>query len=127
MSEGADVAPLPRADLLSLHETDPGRYPHLLESVADDGSGHERFDILFAFPEGRIELTAPGELYRDGVRMADGDFLRTLDQAWREVRGGRHITAAPFAGGWFLYLAYEFGSIIEPRLPLPSDAPRPLA
>ncbi|MHB1586875.1 MAG: aminodeoxychorismate synthase component I [Acidiferrobacteraceae bacterium] len=129
MREGSsEVSLLPRTtDLLSLHETDPHRYPHLLESVTDDGSGNGRFDILFAFPEGLIELAAPGLLFKDGAQIAGGDFLGTLQRAWQEVPQTPHNSMGPFHGGWFLYLSYEFSSILEPRLPLAVDAPRPLA
>lgn len=114
-------------DLLSLHETEPHRYPHLLESVTEDGSGNDHFDILFAFPEGLIELAAPGLLFEDGTPIAGGDFLETLQRVWQQTPQVPHESMGPFHGGWFLYLSYEFSSILEPRLPLAAGAPRPLA
>ncbi len=97
-------------DLLDLHRLNPGRYPHLLESVAR-GTPHSRFDILFAFPGKRLELTNFHEL----------DFLRGLDKWWQQEQIARHDNSLlPFRGGWFLYLAYELAAQIEPRVRLAS-------
>ncbi|HFD79418.1 MAG TPA: aminodeoxychorismate synthase component I [Gammaproteobacteria bacterium] len=97
-------------DLLDLHASDPGRYPHLLESAARGPAG--RFDILFAFPGEVLEL-----------RQLEGgdDFLERLDDHWRrEYRASPG--PLPFQGGWFLYLGYELAGQIEPCLRLPAAA-----
>ncbi len=93
------------ADLLALHEAHAARYPFLLESVAHGGDA--RYDILFALP-GETLSSADG-----------GDFLATLDAAWRrESLPGADTADIPFRGGWFLYLGYELAAQIEPRLDL---------
>jgi anthranilate synthase component 1 len=85
----------------------------LLESVSGaDALG--RHDVLFALP---------------GERLAHepGHFLPALDAAFHENRG-RSPVSAPFASGWFLYLAYELAEEIEPTLRLPRSAlPRAVA
>jgi anthranilate synthase component 1 len=103
-------------DLLALHRLNPDRYPHLLESVAP--GPHGRYDILFAFPGRRLQLTSP-----DGP-----DFLTALDSDWHKERTARPPQPAlPFRGGWFLYLGYELAAQIEPRLVPNGDAPLPTA
>jgi hypothetical protein len=47
-------------DLLRLHELDPERYPHLLQSVTPGPQA--RFDILFAYPEASFVLGPDGRL-----------------------------------------------------------------
>ncbi len=96
-------------DLLALHEIRPGRYPHLLESVARGGTG--RFDILFAFPGHSLALAA----------LDDFDFLSSLDQCWSQERLHAAYPALPFRGGWFLYLGYELAGQVEPVLRLPQQ------
>jgi len=103
-------------DLLALHRLNPGRYPHLLESIAH--GNHARYDILFAFPGHRLQLAHPGE----------ADFLGALDNAWRQERVAHHKhPALPFRGGWFLYLGYELAAQIEPRLRLARAGLLPVA
>ncbi|MHB1529742.1 MAG: aminodeoxychorismate synthase component I [Acidiferrobacteraceae bacterium] len=123
------VSLLPRvSDLLSLHEMNPSRYPHLLESIpSGTSSGEEWFDILFAFPEELLELAAPGVLLKNGTRMRSGDFLGALTCAAHGITAGAGGHGLPFRSGWFLYISYDFASLIEPRLPLPHTLARPLA
>ncbi len=85
-------------DLLRLHRADPRRYPHLLESAAHHPRTG-RWDILFAFPGERI----------DGAEAV----LRALARPWPRLDGAPPL---PFLGGWFVYLGYEAGVTIEPRL-----------
>jgi len=85
-------------DLLRLHRADPRRYPHLLESAARHPRTG-RWDILFAFP---------GECI-DGAEAV----LRALDRPWPRLD---EAPSLPFLGGWFVYLGYETGAAIEPRL-----------
>lgn len=98
-------------DLLALHERNPGRYPFLLESVA----GHPqsgRYDLLFAFPDWDSPTT-----------VADGpDFFARLSAAAATAGADSDDHGLPFAGGWFVFLAYEAARYVEPRLRLP-DAP----
>lgn len=101
-------------DLLRLHQVNPERYPHLLESVLH-GTQQSRYDILFAFPGETI--TSDGE-----------DFLPQLSQAWQQQRIKVDSNELPFSGGWFVYLGYELANEIEPSLKLPaSTSPLPTA
>ncbi len=104
-------------DLLELHCAQPQRYPHLLES-ATPGGAQAHYDILFAFPGERLELTAAGRL--SGGPQHTGDFLAALDQicATHKV-ADTTCSGLPFRGGWFVYLGYELAAQIEPTLTLP--------
>lgn len=104
-------------DLLRLHERDPARYPHLLQSVTPGPQA--RFDILFAFPEDSLTLDAEGSLH--GATAGGTDFLAALDERWEALRiPHSEAQPLPFRGGWFLYLGYELAGQIEPRLKLPA-------
>jgi len=101
-------------DLLRLHQVNPERYPHLLESVLQ-GTPQSRFDILFAFP---------GEI----ITSDNQAFLPQLSQAWQQQRINIEQSELPFYGGWFVYLGYELANEIEPILELPaSTSPLPTA
>jgi anthranilate synthase component 1 len=124
-------------DLLPLAAADPQRYPGLLESAAQ--GPHARHDILFAIPRGALIL------HRDGrVRDAHGTdhgtkFLEALDAAWQSECTAAALervpalspqpSTLPFTGGWLLFLSYELGAEIEPRLRLPAapDVAMPVA
>jgi anthranilate synthase component 1 len=114
-------------DLAGLHQANPRRYPHLLESVAH-GTPQARYDILFAFPGNTLSLDSSGRLHwPDGALT--GDFLTALDQVWRAASnaGTAQVDCAvPFTGGWLLYLGYELAHTIEPAsalAPPASDLP----
>jgi len=124
-------------DLLPLAAADPQRYPGLLESAAQ--GPHARYDILFAFPRDALTLHRDGRV-RDGQGADQGTkFLEALDAAWQSERtaatraripaSSPRPPALPFTGGWLLYLSYELGAEIEPRLRLPAapDAAMPVA
>lgn len=106
-------------DLVALHDSDPQRYPHLLQSTA-----RGRYDILFALPGDSLVLDAQGQL-TGGIESSprQHDFLTALDDCWRAA-----ATVAgpgdglPFTGGWFVYLGYELAQQIEPSLQLPRAA-----
>jgi anthranilate synthase component 1 len=117
-------------DLLPLWAAAPGRYPHLLESVAH-GTDQARFDILFAFPGERLTLDRAG-LLRGRPAAGHGDFLGAFDGWWRRLQTARPTDTAdvPFRGGWFVYLGYELAGEIEPVLhlpPAPGELPRAFA
>nr|VFK15944.1 MAG: anthranilate synthase component 1 [Candidatus Kentron sp. LFY] len=110
-------------DLLLVHSAQPDRYPFLLESTshrADHGIERNRYDILFAFPEGRLVLEPLGHVTMGGHRIADSDFLDRLDRWFAEEQSGTLPQFLPFdipfRGGWFLYLGYELAAEIEPVL-----------
>jgi anthranilate synthase component 1 len=105
--------------LLRLHERHPARYPVLLESV---GGSTElgRYDVLLAAPGDRLVLHSDGRLVGPGAQASNGRFLAAIDAWWRnEGHALQMDPAAPFAGGWFLYLAYELAAEVEPTLHLP--------
>jgi anthranilate synthase component 1 len=107
-----------RRDLLAPAAAFPERYPALLESVTR-GSAHARYDILFAFPQSTLALTADGLVHGPEGCTHSGGFLGALDDAWRAERvpqGGDD--GLPFHGGWVLLLAYELAAEIEPTLRL---------
>ena len=105
-----------RPDLLGVHRARPDRYPFLLESV-ERGGERARFDILFAFPQGRLALHPAGRLSSDVVELAGSDFLDHLDK-WM-AQTGAPVGApppVPFFGGWFVYLGYELVAQTEPSV-----------
>ena len=114
-------------DLLALHRHAPERFPVLLESVAT-GTPRARYDILFIADGSGFRQDADGLTRTLDGRVTDGDFLDTLDAAWRAQRQAqandfvemRGIDALPFHGGWALYLGYELAQDIEPALRLPA-------
>lgn len=102
-------------DLVDLHDLHPGRYPHLLESVAH-GTPQSRYDILFAFPGEALSLHRDGTVTNDGRPLA-GKFLDTLESRWRATAPDHAVIApVPFHGGWFVYFGYELVREIEPML-----------
>ena len=109
-------------NLLALHQSNPQRYPFLLESVASSDSSH--FDILFAFPQETLTLSNQEEL--SGYSDIDGnDFLNNLSHWWKTKRDNTiECEILPFTGGWFLYLGYELAKQVEShlKLKLPSTA-----
>jgi anthranilate synthase component 1 len=109
--------------LLDLHARFPQKYPVLLESVgAAQVLG--RYDLLLALPG--EQLTLAGDLRLHGAAPAGDDrFLPALDVWWRRERCAPSDRGL-FAGGWFLYLAYELASQVEPSLRLPRSR-RPAA
>lgn len=120
-------------DLVALHSRRPGRYPHLLASVAH-GTPRARYDILFAFPGETLTLKPDFRLYRDDKPIGAGDFLDALDQEWRACAQSMimsHVPedeASPFTGGWFVFLGYELAVQIEPTVtPFRCDPAFPVA
>ncbi|MEO9078774.1 MAG: aminodeoxychorismate synthase component I, partial [Rhodanobacter sp.] len=90
-------------------------------------TAQSRYDILFAFPGGRLTLSADGVL-RDGHGYPlPSRFLDALDRAWRAERQPPQHDGLPFHGGWVLLLSYELVSEIEPGLNLPCSTELPLA
>jgi anthranilate synthase component 1 len=128
-------------DLLDLHQHNPSRYPHLLQTLAGpDGSAG--YDILFAFPGKALRLDASGIHFLSDHHADEqppvgntATFLNVFQEWWRDEK--KSITSAehpslPFMGGWFLYLSYELCAEIEPSLrsrvqPLPDGMPIALA
>jgi len=119
-------------DLFYLVHANPGRYPYVLESTAQQEHANTqtaRYDILFCFPQQTLRKTAEGVLELDDHHQTGTEFLSVLDQLWREQRQ-QSVTQSdlPFSGGWFLYLGYELADEIEPGLKLPKgDSHFPVA
>lgn len=108
-------------DLLPLHEANPQHYPCLLESVSH-GTPAARYDILFAATDEQLILDRNG-LRGSAAGSAAADFLAQLDRWWQQHRRPPDDSPAlPFTGGWFVFLAYELATRIEPRL---ADLPSP--
>jgi len=115
-------------DLLALQRDNLTRYPYLLASTSQrsaDSTHHsstDRYDILFAFPQARLELWPEG-LSADGLDITGNQFLSALDDCWQTAayRKRANYTDLPFSGGWFLYLGYELAAEVEPTLNLPVD------
>ena len=108
-------------DLISLHESNPDRYPYLLQSVAA-GPVQARFDILFAHPVETLALQIDGSLQQGGQSLTDNDFLKQLDSWWQQTTANADLDIdLPFYGGWFLYLGYELAAQVEPNLNLPKQ------
>ena len=98
-----------RRDLLALAAADPTRFPCLLETVVSPQGGRG-FDLLFAFPEARIE-----------ARSDARGFFPAFEDAFRRERIARPVApGVPFRGGWVLLLGYEAVAACEPRLKLPA-------
>jgi anthranilate synthase component 1 len=105
-------------DLAALHQSDPERYPHLLQSTA-----HGRYDILFAFPGESLELDADGNVTAPEFMGSPGrDYLTAFDDWWQQEKAvDQDETGLPFTGGWFVYLGYELAGQVEPCLQLPQS------
>ncbi len=115
-----------RRDLLAPAAAFPVRYPALLESVLH-GTPQARYDILFGFPQDRLELGADGRV-RDVHGAVKGTrFLEALDAAWQAERTPEADDGLPFHGGWVLLLTYELAREIEPTLALPTSNRMPVA
>ncbi len=105
-----------RPDFLRAHAAQPERLPFLLES-ASHGTALGRYDILM--------LAGTEALVQDGAGMLSGEaadhrqFLPALDAWFAAAQIPAQDDGLPFAGGWFLYFAYEFAAEVEPRLRLP--------
>lgn len=114
----------PPVDLLRLHAAFPDRYPVLLESAAG-AAALARYDILFGFPEEVLEVAWDRRL-SGPYALAGRRFLQALDHWWAAEQGAT-ATTLPFAGGWFLFLAYELAQEVEPSLQLLGEPSLPLA
>lgn len=116
-------------DLCALHDSNPDRYPFLLQSTAI-GPELGRFDILFVRSGESLvfdrSLVWDGHSY-SGISGNDQDFLQALDNWWSNCQSTAAGTELPFSGGWFLYLGYELAAQIEPTLELKTDPVLPAA
>ena len=96
-------------NLLALHQSNPQRYPFLLESVTQ--SKLSRYSILFAFPQDNLTIR------HDSTK----NFLDTFDAIFSREKKQQQASDLPFTGGWFVYLSYEIAQHVEPTLDLPKE------
>jgi anthranilate synthase component 1 len=124
-------------DLLALHRLNPGRYPHLLQTVSSAADA-VAYDILFAFPEATLRLDAAGTSFTANSDVPPDlqkptTFLDSFDRWWKSEQKDIEPTChdLPFSGGWFLYLGFELCVEIETslktRIPKPATIPTALA
>jgi anthranilate synthase component I len=123
------------AQLRWLATREAARFPFLFDSASGGPLG--RYSLLAAAPGAALRLWGDGRLEAvgEGAPHLAGSFLDSLD-AWCEAErvaappvtgpsgGTLPVDALPFAGGWVLYLAYEFATQLEAGLgqpPLPAD------
>lgn len=92
-------------DLLDCHAANPTQYPFLLESNAVKHSDNS-FDILFAFPEERIE----------SFDLKNDDFFSKFERSFNQNKKPNPNDNLPFTGGWFVFLSYELVGSIEKKL-----------
>ncbi|MDH5657530.1 MAG: aminodeoxychorismate synthase component I [Spirochaetia bacterium] len=109
-------------NLSRLHKFNTSRYPFLLESCPDKNENNSenetsRYGILFAFPGQSLILNSAYCL--EGIKIRQRHFLKSLDAWWDREKNTDRPHNLPFSGGWFLFLAYELASEIEPILNLP--------
>lgn len=117
--------PGPRPDFLAAHARHPDRLAFLLES-ASYGTAIGRYDLLLLADSEALLLDGAGHL--SGECADRGRFLTALDAWYAAERCAPQADGLPFAGGWFVYLGYEFAAEVEPKLRLPTgDAPRAYA
>jgi len=105
-------------DLLDCHASKPLRYPFLLESN-DASHSDNGFDILFGFPEEKIE----------SFDLKNDCFFSKFDQSfYRNKKNSTTTDNLPFTGGWFIFLSYELVGAIEEKLSgLKTDENLPIA
>ena len=101
-------------DLLRLHQAFPQTYPYLLESVA--ATDEHRFSILFAYPQAQLCL----ENFSDSESFQQ-QFAQQFSQLQIPPQSSSVSFSLPFRGGWFVYLSYEYGQVVEPVLDLPKS------
>jgi anthranilate synthase component 1 len=89
-----------RPDLIGLQASNPQRYPGLFLSSGDTG-----WDVLFAFPQ-------------DVVRISAAEGLRELQShpAMQLRPDSQQAPNLPFSGGWLCAFGYELGSVFEPSV-----------
>ena len=94
--------------------------PTLLLSAAAGPQG--RFDLLPLTDAPPLVVPYPGH-------PQHAERLAAFEKQLHEIKIGTTDDFGPlFAGGWLLYLAYEFGAVFEPSVPLrPPELDEPLA
>ncbi len=94
----------------------PDRYPVLYDSaIADQG---DPWTVVTALPAGHLALGRDGRLVTSESDLsALGAFLPALERWWqRDATPVPELAAMPWRGGFSVFLGYELGAEIEPRL-----------
>ncbi len=100
-------------DLTAVQAAHPDRYPGLFRTTGAD----EGWDILFGFPQ-------QFDCFYSGCELADLQRhpAMALPAGKANVRFATPPDAdgmsLPFRGGWLVFLAYELGGLMEPRVGL---------
>ncbi|TAM09604.1 MAG: aminodeoxychorismate synthase component I [Nevskiaceae bacterium] len=109
------ASPVQDFDLLALHAFAPQRYPVLLESLGNQGSG-EHYDLLLALPQAAL-TSHGGRLQAQGWVPPQAAGFFTALTAWQQQLALPSMPAdTPFCGGWFIYLGYEAARLAEPAV-----------
>lgn len=118
MSDAPLILPLDTpVDLLALQQSDPARFPLLMESTAS-GTVQGRWDLLLVAGDEYLRLDADGRVRDQRGEVHAAGFLDALDAAWQAERlAPAADRSLPFRGGWALLLDYEVASQIETVLP----------
>jgi len=103
----------------------PERYPVLFDSAAEGPLS--RTTILVAEPRAALWLDSNGRLGAEGLTPRGDTFLAALENWWLDERlpaggAGAGAPQLPFSGGWAVFVSYEIGAEIEPRLRLPPSS-----
>lgn len=93
-------------DLLAVHQFKPDTYPYLLASNTE-GAVNTRYSILMAYPQS-TKVQKVGEA--DILSHIPGPFISQSQNS-----------DLPFTGGWFVFLSYEYVSLIEPSVAIECD------
>ncbi len=111
--------PSPDFDPLALVAGLPRRYPAFLDSSAENPLTGA-LDLLPVADGRSLQLDADGLVRDQDGRVVGDDFACALDSAWAgQDDSGLHAGAAPYHGGWLLYLGYETVAGFERSLSLP--------
>jgi anthranilate synthase component I len=100
-----------RPDLVGLQAAHPQRYPGLFLSSGDAG-----WDVLFAFPQEIVRISAAEGL--GGLQSHPAMQLQPTSDPGSDL---------PFSGGWLCAFAYELGGLFEPSVGMAPDPDFPLA
>jgi len=104
-----------RPDLIGLQASNPQRYPGLVLSSGDTG-----WDVLFAFPQDVVRISAA-----EGLHDLQSHPAMQVRPEFPEASTSCDL---PFSGGWLCVFGYELGGLFEPSAgPVEDDSDFPVA